>query len=457
MRNLCSLVTAFIFIFFLSTCGSGLCPIGANLSTCTQNGYSSGTITFGNPIVSIAPTFQGLLDTTYNATGYNFHNIGILIQEPSAITVDLAGNYYIASSITQENSVFKFLSSGPSDTTFAFFGWLALPMDGTNWTDHTLAAATKPNGSIVVSGYSDWNSLGANHCTFMQIDTSSNLDTTFGSSGVAHHTLGSTDCYGTAVVSETDNKITFVGETQDPANNRAFIARLNNDGTIDTAFGTSGSTKLAIAPNGNSKRFTALQHLVNGKFIAGGYVQTATGYRFLVARFFGNGLLDTAFGSGLGYSTIDVSGANLENRATSLIVDSSDNIYLGGYSHNGANYQFAAAKFNSNGSADTTFGTSGAALYNINAGDDRANAILLQSDGKILLGGYYTSGTQNMALVRFHSNGSLDTTFGTAGSVQFADFSGMDDRIMAFKALSTNTVLAAAYGDSNGASVLKLK
>src|SRR5262249_26988622 len=93
-----------------------------------------------------------------------------------------------------------------------------------------------------------------------------------------------------------------------------------------------------------------------------------------------------------------------------------------GYSYNGTNYDFATVRWLSNGVLDTSFNTSGKATTGITTNqDDVAYGIFMQSDGKAMVGGYTYNGSNNdFAVVRFFSDGTLDTAFNTSGKTTLA-------------------------------------
>jgi uncharacterized delta-60 repeat protein len=100
-----------------------------------------------------------------------------------------------------------------------------------------------------------------------------------------------------------------------------------------------------------------------------------------------------------------------------------------GYSDNGSNFDFALVRYNTNGTLDTTFGASGIVTTPVGTGHDVANALGIQSDGRIVAAGSsYNSGSNNydFALVRYNANGTLDTGFGTGGIVITPIGSGFD-------------------------------
>ena len=119
-------------------------------------------------------------------------------------------------------------------------------------------------------------------------------------------------------------------------------------------------------------------------------------------------------------------------------------------------YEFALARFNTNGSVDTTFGTNGVITNNFNLmadltnnpGSEMLKNIVVQPDGKLIVGlDTFDSSHYHFLITRFNSNGSLDTTFGTAGEVTTA-FGTSDDHLHAV-ALQPDGKIIAAGSTSN--------
>ncbi len=97
-----------------------------------------------------------------------------------------------------------------------------------------------------------------------------------------------------------------------------------------------------------------------------------------------------------------------------------------GYSDNGSNNDFALVRYNTDGSLDTTFDSDGKVTTAIGSGSDYAYSVAIQSDGKIVAAGYSDNGSNDdFALVRYNTDGSLDTTFDSDGKVTTAIGSGM--------------------------------
>ena len=138
-----------------------------------------------------------------------------------------------------------------------------------------------------------------------------------------------------------------------------------------------------------------------------------------MVRYNSNGSLDTSFG-GTGKITTVVGAYDVDNRGNSIAIQSDGKIVVAGWSYNGSNYyDFAVVRYNSNGSLDTSFGGTGQVTTPIGASGDFAQSVAIQqSTDKILVAGYSSNGTKyDFAVVRYNPNGSLDTSFGGTGQV----------------------------------------
>ena len=138
---------------------------------------------------------------------------------------------------------------------------------------------------------------------------------------------------------------------------------------------------------------------------------------FAVARYNPDGSLDTTFGNG-GTVTTDFLGA--EDDAFSVLIQPDGKIVAVGSANSPVDfYDFAAARYLPNGTLDTTFGSAGRMRVDFGNQDmDIASDAALQADGKIVAAGttVFDFGVeQDFALTRFNTNGTVDTTFGTGG------------------------------------------
>jgi len=137
------------------------------------------------------------------------------------------------------------------------------------------------------------------------------------------------------------------------------------------------------------------------------------------------GVLDTSFNSPNGFIIHDIGSS--DDYGQTLAIQPDGKILLGGHCDNGSNLDFCIARFNSNGTLDTTFGSSGKVIQTIDSSNDWGQSLVIQPDGKILLGGDCGSRRYSyFCIARFNSDGTLDTSFGSSGKV-IHDIGSSDD------------------------------
>ncbi|MFH1140349.1 MAG: delta-60 repeat domain-containing protein, partial [Chloroflexota bacterium] len=191
------------------------------------------------------------------------------------------------------------------------------------------------------------------------------------------------------------------------------LARCNADGSLDTSFGIGGKMTTDFGDSGDFVGLVAIQS--DGKIVAAGQ----SDYDFALARFNADGSLDTTFGTS-GKVTTDFGG---DDAGESMAIQSDGAIVMVGWSNAGGNADFALARYNANGSLDTSFGTGGKVTTDF-GGNSHGLSVAIQGDGRIVVSGNAVVGSpSDFALARYNANGSLDTTFGAGGKVT-TDFGG---------------------------------
>jgi uncharacterized delta-60 repeat protein len=197
-------------------------------------------------------------------------------------------------------------------------------------------------------------------------------------------------------------------------------------GSLDLTFGSGGIVTTDLGGQHLARAYAVAQQ-PDGKIIAAGsYYTSGGGQEFAVARYLANGSLDSTFGrGGIVETAISRYGAGI----SALALQSDGKIVVAGWAQVGQNYggpggqtdiAFAAARYNANGSLDTTFGgKKGYVITNPGPADDEARAVAIQPDGSILAAGSSWSGTtsSDFCLVRYTASGALDTSFGGTGIV----------------------------------------
>jgi uncharacterized delta-60 repeat protein len=238
----------------------------------------------------------------------------------------------------------------------------------------------------------------------------------------------------------TDGKIVVGGSMIIDANSDLdfLLTRYNSNGTLDSNFGNGGIVQTAVgAPSGLSHLYgVALQS--DGKIVAVGsatlHVQKGNTNQpvIAVARYSANGSLDTTFGGGNSPSGIVLTNvapsapSGTVERATAVAIQPDGKIDVAGYIVTlgpSGTENIALVRYNANGTLDTTFGLSKNGIVLTpqfgNSGDE-AYALAIQSDGKIVLAGNLGTKLYSpvaMAVVRYTPTGQLDSSFGTGGIV----------------------------------------
>ena len=190
------------------------------------------------------------------------------------------------------------------------------------------------------------------------------------------------------------------------------VARYNADGTIDTSFGNTGTQSTAF--DGAQAIAHGLAQQGDGKIVLAGERQLGDSATFTVVRYNADGSLDTGFSEDGKLTTAFSTGSSA---GYAVAVQSDGKILVAGKVWNGKDYDFALVRYDTDGSLDTSFSGDGKLSTHL-GGNEEAVSIYLQSDGKILLAGHSNDGHDyDIALVRYDTDGSLDTGFGVDGKL----------------------------------------
>jgi len=187
-------------------------------------------------------------------------------------------------------------------------------------------------------------------------------------------------------------------------------------GDLDPAFNGTG---LRVTSFGGDDHALGVAVQTNGRIVAAGFTEKATGTNFAVARYTSAGLLDTAF-NGTGKRTTDF-GSDSFGQAAAIQPDGK--IVVAGYTQNGANSNFAVARYNPNGTLDGGFGSGGKKTFGFpSVSQSGAYDVAIDGSGRIVLAGFAVT---DFAVARLTSTGILDNTFDGDGR-QVVDFGPND-------------------------------
>jgi uncharacterized delta-60 repeat protein len=354
----------------------------------------------------------GAVDTSF-AGGIVRQAIDIGEDYANAVAVQGDGKVIVAgSSVTATGtwvSLMRLQRDGSLDTAFGSNGKVITHV-GTSGNDAANAIALQDDGKIVVAG----SSQGATGLDFavLRYNADGSLDGSFGTDGkVRVDFAGDTDRAWSVLV-QNDGKILVGGEanTGSSATGVDFaLLRLNANGSLDAGFGSNGRvlTPIKASTGTDVVRALAIQPVLGEARI----VAVGGEGDFLAARYKIDGTLDTSFGTQgkvVGLFNATIGGA----RALTLLP--SGGFVIAGH----INHHFAAVQLTSAGSLDASFGTAGRFEKSLVANWNEAQALVRQSDGKLILGGWVYAGagsSGDFAALRLNADGSVDTGFGTAG------------------------------------------
>jgi len=325
---------------------------------------------------------------------------------------------------------------GELDTNFGNGGWATTDIE--NGSFDTIGAAVVQNdGKLVVAG--SRNISGGRQLAVVRYMPDGTLDDTFGSSGKVITNVWLDEFVGDMAL-QPDGKLLIAGGG-DGLIDKAFLVRLNTDGSFDTEFDEDGIVTLDFGFNDAISTF--LEITESTILVAG------TGG---LARFTINGTLDATFGDGDGVLTLEE--VLLDGRAVTgglkQLQSNGKIVVAGSYAPNLQPAQIAVRRHNTDGSLDLTFGTQGFVTFDIGSGEDSVGGLLVDGNDNIILAGRVNNGAPNydsILLIRCTNDGDLDTSFGENGIV-ISD-AGFPNEILSDLAIYDTNYFVSGYF-SNG-------
>jgi len=385
----------------------------------------------------------GIPDLTFNNTGYKTLNINnsddqgrsLVLQSDGKI---LLGGYCKNGSGFFDSCIARFNSDGSIDNSFNSTGYTTFDIGANSSNDIINSIIVDINGKILIGGACP----SPTRFCLARFDQNGVIDSSFNGSG--YHILdllGSSSDVGNQIILDSNSKILMVGNCYF-SSNIFCIARFNNDGTFDNTFGSpNGYITYDITGTSTKEYAYTIGLQSNGKIVIGGACADSSNYnRFCVARFETYGNIDTTFDS-TGYTILDIPGSDNEI-GFSLRILNDDKILLGGTCQG----KFCVARFNANGGVDTSFGTSGYMVFPLSTLDN-GRSMKVRSDGKIVIGGFCQMGGSNQhCLLQLDNNGNIDTTFGTSNGFTIFDIPiSTDDRTYSLEIQPDGKTILGGY------------
>jgi uncharacterized delta-60 repeat protein len=321
--------------------------------------------------------------------------------------------------------------------------------DGGAGFDRGRDIALQRDGKILVAGYKTNGT--DNDMVVIRYNRDGALDTGFGTNGAYIYDSGNGTDGGYAITLQSDSKILVAGESSNGSDADVIVLRLDPNGTLDPNFGSNG---IYTYDGGNG--YDAILDLLvqpDGRIVACGSTNNGTDDDLMVIRLNANGTPDTSFGSN---GTVFYNSGISHDFGLRLILQQDDKILVSGGSNNGSNTDTIVVRFNTDGTLDTSFGTDGIAIYD--GGDyDRGYGIDVNSSGNIFVTGVRAKSDPNttdydIPVICFDSNGVLDTSFGDGGVTLYDG--GISEQCYDLKVQTDDTILVTGYSgrDIDGTS-----
>lgn len=362
---------------------------------------------------------DGSLDTTFDGDGTVTTDVGAE-DAISAIVIDDTTDEIIAVGTSDtELVVAVYDSTGTLDPTFSDDGILTTDLG----TEATANDVTLLDDEILVAGSVESVDGTETDSALVLIDSDGTLDASFGDGGVVTTDLSATsDDEFTAVEVTADGEILAAGDivTTDATTDSDFVVvEYDNTGTLDASFGDGGTEIIDISDTADVVNDMVLEE--DGTIVLVGGTNVDLNEHIAVAVLNPDGSLDVNF---------DADGTEVTNLGTSfdetsshVAIGSDDKIIVVGTANDGTTSFLALVRYNADGSLDTSFSADGFVFLDSGSTLDQGKAVAIQSDGKIIIAG--TNGS-DVLVARYDTDGNLDTTFGTGGIVTTSASSGTD-------------------------------
>ncbi len=340
-------------------------------------------------------------------------------------------NFVFVLLVTFGSSAIAFAAPGDVDATFGSGGKVltAVTPDDNNVT----RVRIQSDGKIVTLGYSaviDGNFTDINGFFIARHNADGTLDTSFGKKGsvlVSFGAAGGDETLGDFVILPDGGFLvaggSYAGSDETKLVLNIALRRYLADGTRDTSFGTNG---VVITTADDPAQATRIALQPDGKFVVAGFTLDPTEFfvdKVVVARYNENGTLDTAYGTnGITITTV---GSNV-NDVREALVQTDGKLLVAGHGIFNDSQDIFILRYNINGTLDNSFGVGGIVQTDIDNQTNIVGGMALQSDGKIVVNGTNYAETREFALLsssieRYNTNGKLDNSFGTNGIVRITE------------------------------------
>ncbi len=314
----------------------------------------------------------------------------------------------------EDFAIVRLRPDGTHDQQFGNGGEVEIDLGST--AEQALAAIRQPDGKYLLAG--DTKTASGVDAALVRLQPDGSLDESFGSGGKLIAYSGTWDDTIHALALQPDGKLIAVGCTSAAANTSAsgdtLLIRCNSNGTLDTSFDQDGTLIWRVSESFDRAKSVAVQQ--DGKIVVvGESIRDDRKYAF-AARVNSDGAIDESFGQ-RGVVSLDCELSGCEFRA--MVLQPDGKIVAVGAAGDAPHRCALVARLNVDGSRDEGFGTAGQVCWQIGVGSE-LNAVALQEDRRFVVAGQVLCGGtdadfSNLAIARFHPDGTLDRSLSPNG------------------------------------------
>lgn len=384
---------------------------------------------------------QGGLDKTFASTGKIVRSITPGFDFTTATAVQTDGKILVTGYVSNGSVDFMLLRFNMNGTLDTAFGDSGTVISDFGKSEIAMAMVLQPDGKIILAGQA--NPVSNADFALARYNTDGSLDATFGNGGMATAAIGQYDDIAQAITLQSDGRIVVAGYSGAYPNYDFSLARFKANGIIDSSFSSDGRIIMPIGTG--SDIATAVKIQANGKIVVAGRFVAKGEYDIAVVRLHPDGSLDFDFGS---TGVIRTSIGSVDDMGSAIAIQPDQKIIVGGSANTGSYSDFAIVRYDTAGALDNSFSGDGKQTIAIGSDNDGANAMALQPDGKIMLGGFAKIGMYNQfALARVDADGTIDSTFGHHGKTSFA-MGNNNDMVLAMALQSDGKIIAAGFSNN---------
>jgi len=405
-------------------------------------------LSFGNQgkvAIDLGQNILGKINASYNTSEDNIIVVGNIRNVP-------VGDF--------DSLIAKFKSDGSLDTAFGVNGYIRIPVSTQDDLFNSIGILS--NNDIIAGGWADFNDVRKPMLHKFKPDGS--YDMSFGNNGILIIEIPNVQfgSYLKSLTIDQEDRIVVAGFSITTNNSGTHCAmRFTQDGQADITFGDNGFVHISVT-GASDGSFTSIISGNKNSYLLTGYVYFSFEQiqKFILAKLNEDGTLNTDFGNSVdpGISIDGFDGSFGDQATTVKYSNTNDKIYIAGLTNinGGLDTSLALGRYSQDGTLDASFGDNGLVATNINSEWDIAQDLFVYPEGKILLTGNSGIGFEDddFLLVRYYENGALDATFGNGGIVT-TDFNNADDNSSSMIISSDGGVIISGSSNSGDLALAK--